>query len=267
MQISQGQLNTLAYCPRRFQHTYLEQLSVPPNPDQQAALTLGDRFHLVMQQRELGLAIAPTAHSLAQSFEEEARIFESVDRFLEAAPEVLRRDRVQFRQSEHRRTLPFQGFLLTVVYDLLILEPDHAEILDWKTYAKVPPATVLQQNWQHKLYPFVLAETSNYIPEQISLSYWFVRPNATQIETKPTHLSFPYNPEAHEKVRQELQQILATLTDALKQFEAGRSLPQVDENMDRCSNCPFAIRCQRIRANTAIEDTALTLEEIDEIAI
>lgn len=263
MQISQGQLNTLAYCPRRFQHTYLEQLSVPPTPDQQAALTLGDRFHLLMQQQELGLAIA--ASKLTSR--EEAQIYEAVERFLASAPEISRRDRVDFRQSEHRRSLPFQGFLLTVVYDLLILEPDQAEILDWKTYAKVPSATVLKANWQHKLYPFVLAETSNYLPEQITLSYWFVRPNLTEPEAPPAHLSFGYQPDIHEQTRQELQEILTPLTTYLQQFEAGYALPQVKENSDRCSSCPFAVRCQRIRTMDPINSTLPSVDEIDEIAI
>lgn len=263
MQISQGQLNTLAYCPRRFQHTYLEQLSVPPNPDQQAALTLGDRFHLLMQQRELGLAIAP----MQRSSEEEARIYDAVERFLASAPEVLRRDRVQFRQSEHRRTLPLDSFLLTVVYDLLILETDQAEILDWKTYATVPSPAILKDNWQHKLYPFVLAETSNYSPEQITLSYWFVRPHVAQTEAPPTHLKFPYNRDIHEQTRQELQQILMTLTAYLHQFEAGNSLPQVAEGSDRCSHCPFAIRCQRIRSSSSTNEAVPSLDEIDEIVI
>ncbi|MEO1208976.1 MAG: PD-(D/E)XK nuclease family protein [Cyanobacteria bacterium J06638_20] len=263
MQISQGQLNTLAYCPRRFQHTYLEQLSAPPSPTQQAALTLGDRFHLLMQQRELGLAIAPTQGSS----EEDSQIYEAVERFLASAPEILQRDRVQFRQSEHRRSLPLQGFLLTAVYDLLILKSDQAEILDWKTYATIPASDILKDNWQHKLYPFVLAETSRYIPEQITMSYWFVRPQTIQTEDSPAHITFSYDQETHEKTKQELQQILATLTTYLQTFETGYSLPQVSETSDRCSPCPFAIRCQRVRSNTYTQATIITLDEIDEIAI
>jgi hypothetical protein len=263
MQISQGQLNTLAYCPRRFQHTYLEQLSAPPSPTQQAALTLGDRFHLLMQQRELGLAIAPTQGSL----EEDSRIYEAVERFLASAPEILQRDRVQFRQSEHRRSLSFQGFLLTVVYDLLILKSDQAEILDWKTYATIPTAAILKKNWQHKLYPFVLAETSRYPPEQMTMSYWFVRPQTIHAEGSPAHITFSCDQETHETTRQELQQLLTTLTTYLQAFEAGQSLPQVSETSDRCSPCPFAVRCQRVRSNPSTQDAVIALEDIDEIAI
>ncbi|MEO1145261.1 MAG: PD-(D/E)XK nuclease family protein [Cyanobacteria bacterium J06638_22] len=263
MQISQGQLNTLAYCPRRFQHTYLEQLSAPPSPTQQAALTLGDRFHLLMQQRELGLAIAPTQGSS----EEDSQIYEAVEQFLALAPEILQRDRVQFRQSEHRRSFSFQGFLLTVIYDLLLLKSDQAEILDWKTYATVPTPATLKDNWQNKLYPFVLAETSRYSPEQITMSYWFVRPQTIQTEGSPAHVTFSYDQATHEKTKQELQQILATLTTYLQIFETGYSLPQVSKTSDRCAPCPFAVRCQRVRSNTSTQEAVITLEEIDEIAI
>lgn len=263
MQLSQGQLNTFRYCPRRFQHTYLEQLSAPLAPAQQAAIAQGERFHLLMQQRELGLAIAPIPSPPA----EEAQIYAAVERFLAAAPDLLRQEQVQFRQSEHRRSLPMQDFLLTVVYDLLILEPQRAEILDWKTYAQVPARETLQQNWQHKLYPFVLAETSDYSPEQITLSYWFVHPHLADADVPPTQLRFPYDAATHAHTRQELQQLLTNLTAALQDFAAGRSLPQIDAAKGRCPACPFAVRCQRLRTDTTTPTAWPPLDDIAEVSI
>jgi hypothetical protein len=57
LRLSQGQLNLLETCPRKFQHIYLEQLGSPTTPEQQAHQAWGSRFHLLMQQRELGLPI------------------------------------------------------------------------------------------------------------------------------------------------------------------------------------------------------------------
>ena len=57
LRLSQGQLNLLETCPRKFQNTYLEQLHPPSNPDYEEKQLLGSRFHLLMQQQEMGLKI------------------------------------------------------------------------------------------------------------------------------------------------------------------------------------------------------------------
>jgi hypothetical protein len=59
LRLSQGHLTLLETCPRRFQHTVLDALAVPATPEQWLAQQWGDRFHLLMQQRELGLPIEP----------------------------------------------------------------------------------------------------------------------------------------------------------------------------------------------------------------
>ncbi|NJR67202.1 MAG: PD-(D/E)XK nuclease family protein, partial [Leptolyngbyaceae cyanobacterium CRU_2_3] len=55
LHLSQGLLNLFTTCPRKFQHIYLDQLNVPIAAAQQERLTWGNRFHLRMQQHELGL--------------------------------------------------------------------------------------------------------------------------------------------------------------------------------------------------------------------
>jgi ATP-dependent exoDNAse (exonuclease V) beta subunit len=59
--------------------------------------------------------------------------------------------------------------LLTVIYDLLIEAEDNAQILDWKTYPQPKEQNRLAKDWQTRLYLYVLAETSDYLPEQISM--------------------------------------------------------------------------------------------------
>ena len=80
-----------------------------------------------------------------------------------------------FSQSEHRRTLAFNDYLLTVVYDLVVCTPQQGQIFDWKTHQRRPPESWLQGDWQTRLYLYVLCETTDLKPEQLSMTYWFVR--------------------------------------------------------------------------------------------
>lgn len=274
MRLSQGQLNLLERCPRQFQHTYLEQLTSPAHPEQHQKQTWGSRFHLLMQQRELGLPI----ESLVQ---EDAQLQGWMTAFANAAPEILTPDthRETFRESEHCRTLQVQDYLLTVIYDLLIADDAYdkdfvlrtAQILDWKTYPKPQNRNKLGQNWQTLLYLYVLAETSGYLPEQMSMTYWFV-----QSEDKPQSLKFTYNNIQHQKTGEKLHRLLSKLTYWLQRYEEGEQFPQVNEGSDRCVSCQFAIRCDRTtsasdsvlpeNADTST-DKLLNIATIQEVAI
>lgn len=240
VQISQAHLNLLSVCPRKFQHVYLDQLGLPSTPDQEEQLALGNRFHLLMQQRELGLPI----EALVQADTKLQRWF---DTFSQTPPQMLPGE----RQSEHRRTLCWQNYLLIGVYDLLILGEQQAQILDWKTYPRPQNQQWLKQNWQTRLYPYILAETSHYLPEQIYMTYWFAESRGKE-NAGPCSLTFPYNTALHEQTRQDLNQALRDLTGWLELFNQGGSLPQVAIEAGHCyrndnaaSSCRFAIRCRR----------------------
>lgn len=258
MRLSQGQLNLLERCPRQFQHTYLEQLGSPASLEQQERLTWGSRFHLLMQQRELGLPIA----SLIQA---DIQLRSLMNAFASVAPEILTPTHNQFRESEHSRTLQIQDYLLTVIYDLLIAEDDSAQILDWKTYPKPQNRRFLAQNWQTRLYLYVLAETSDYLPEQISMSYWFI-----QSEGQPQSLKFTYNHAQHQKTAQQLVQLLTKLTNWLQRYEQGESFPQVAADSKLCDACQYALRCNRDRNNQAAtlnQDWLQNLTNIQEVSL
>lgn len=244
MRLSQGQLNLLATCPRKYQHTYLEQMSSPTTPEQQERLAWGSRFHLLLQQRELGLPI--------ESFvEEDPQMQRCLTAFFKAAPEIFTHeesgDRSIFRQAEHERTLNFQGYFLTVVYDLLIADAKQGQILDWKTYARPQQRQWLAENWQTRLYLYVLAETSNYLPKQISMTYWFVQSVGEEVPN-PESLKFSYNLTLHKKTQADLMLLLNKLTEWLQRYqERGEAFPQVSANLGKCSFCQFASRCDRSR--------------------
>jgi hypothetical protein len=260
IRLSQAQLNLLETCPRKFQQVYLDQLGTPIAPEQQDQMNWGSRFHLLMQQRELGL---PTVmNSLA-----DPSLQSCVDAFIRAAPELFQQPAI-FRQSEHRRTLEFQGYLLTVVYDLLILNSRQAQILDWKTYPRPQNQRWLAENWQTRLYPFVLAETSDYLPEDISITYWFVRTAQFATETmQPQNLQFNYSTAQHEAIRLRLTTLLNQLTGWLKEYQAGKPFPQVEATENQCGFCAFDLRCQRNQYKPDASNNFPTLAEIQEVAL
>lgn len=259
LHISQGQLSLLSICPRKFQYIYLEQLGFPATLDHQERLSWGNRFHLLMQQRELGL---PIEHMVST----DAQLQHSVDALIQSVPQVFQSSSASWRESEHRRIVNFRGYLLTVVYDLLLLDEHHAQILDWKTYHRPQDSGGLAQHWQTRLYPFVLAETSDYAPEQISMTYWFVQ--AQEGKTlQPQQLSFSYTSALHEQTHQDLTNLFNRLTTWLEQYETGGAFPQVESDQGHCDTCSFAVRCYRGQNQDNLVDSIPDLAAIAEVAL
>jgi hypothetical protein len=246
LRLAQGQLNLLTLCPRKFQHMVLDQFGTPTSPDQQERITRGDRFHRLMQQHELGL--------IRQSADPQEQLLQQcVTDLMQVAPELFAP--ALFRQSEHRRTLEINGFAIAVIYDLLILQENQAQIIDWKTYPRPIKGDRLAQDWQTRLYLFVLAETADYEPDQLSMTYWFIEPGQT-----PQNLRFSYNATLHQQTQQELTQLLSRLTEWLKKYDEGEALPQNDGR--HCQVCAFAVRCQKLKPEELIQ-----VEAIEEVPI
>lgn len=266
MHLAQAQLNLLQTCPRRFQHVYLDQIGGLPSPELQERLNWGSQFHLLMQQREMGLPIA-----FATVTASTAPLQQCVTALMQAVPDLFQTVEGRFRQSEHRRTLEFEGHVLITVYDLLILEQQQAQILDWKTYPRPRDRRGLDQDWQTRLYPFVLAETSDYQPEQIVMTYWFVQASGqadAPSTIKPQFLQFQYNAVRHEQTRQELSSMLKQLNRWLQSYQAGEPFPQVAAGSKQCDTCGFNSRCQRHTTATATTPQTLPpLADIPELAI
>jgi PD-(D/E)XK nuclease superfamily len=256
--LSQSSLTLLSVCPRKFQYAVLEQLSLPNPSDQQERQDQGSRFHLLVQQWLMNLPIAPLIQANAE-------LGQWLAAFERAAPDILaimppdpNSTQSEFSQQysefsqqfsqqyiESDRTLYLAGYLLTVRYDLLLTSPDQAKILDWKTYAKPESDRWLAQNWQTRLYLFLLVETSRYMPEQVSLIYWFFQssPDASQELKPPQSLRFTYSRTQHEQTRQDLTQLLAQLTQWLGQYSQGTPFPQHGVAHEHCPMCSFSTRC------------------------
>mgnify|MGYP005839081629 CR=1 FL=1 len=256
--ISQGLLNLLEICPRKCQHIFLDQLGTPVSLEQQEHLSWGSRFHLLMQQRELGLPV----ESLIK---EDTQLQHWVTALVQEASNILIPARQTFRESEHCRTLTFQDYLLTVIYDLLIEDENSAQIIDWKTYSQPQKRQQLAKDWQTRLYLYVLAETSDYLPEQLSMTYWFVKS-----QPRPQSVKFIYSAAQHQKTRQDLSVLLSQLTQWLQHYQDDHiPFPQVAASAGRCHNCTFALHCQRTAeslTNTS-KDGLPNLGDIQEISL
>lgn len=242
--ISQGPLNIWETCRRKYQYKYLEELSLPETNSNQEKLLLGSNFHLLMQQKELGL----DAFALASSNPD---LQKWLTAFENQPPEMLDGDRL----CEHRRTLEIaleitseislhnsgnsdrgQGdfvsrTLITVIYDFLILGDRQGQILDWKTHQVPITADKLRDNWQTRLYLYVLAKTTNYAPEQLSMTYWFANTAQSVI--------IPYSQGEYDRTEKKLQQILLEIAQA-------EDYPKLNlEISAACKHCEFRDRCDR----------------------
>ncbi|MBD0336713.1 MAG: PD-(D/E)XK nuclease family protein [Cyanobacteria bacterium Co-bin13] len=256
--LTQGHLSLLETCPRKFQQIFLEGLTVPPSPDLQTSQLWGNRFHLLMQQRELGLPLPGT-------LTDEEHLQACMAALVAQAPDLFRAEPSSFRQSEHRRSLAFNGYSLTVIYDLLILRPGAGLIVDWKTYLQVPNHASLAQDWQTRLYLYVLVETTDLSPEQVAMSYWFVRHREAQTgEFRPQEVKITYTSKQHEQTRQNLLK----LTAALSGYQQSGHFPQVSLARGSCDRCLFVAPCGRLPESSATALSPLpSLAEIEEVPL
>ncbi|GBO52262.1 superfamily I DNA and RNA helicases [Pseudanabaena sp. lw0831] len=234
--ISQGHLNIWEICRRRYQYSFLEELSLPEADLQRKKnLLLGSNFHLLMQQKELGLDVL----SLASS---DPKLQSWLAAFEHQPPEMIDGDRL----CEHRRTLEMTiemslhhsensdcgqaYFVLTAIYDFLILGDRKAQILDWKTHQVAIAAEKLKTNWQTRLYLYLLAKTTNYAPEQLSMTYWFANTAKSVI--------IPYSQAEYISTETQLKQILTEINQAI-------NYPKLPLNSPDCNYCEFRDRCDR----------------------
>jgi len=248
IRLSQSHLNLLSICPPKFQRAYIDGLGSLTAPDLQSNMQWGSRFHLLMQQRELTLPIEPLLAS-------ETELDRSLKALIEAAPELQQNADI-WREAEHCRTLSLDNFLFTVIYDLLIAETDRAIILDWKTYRQPIKAKSLKQNWQTRLYLYVLAETSEYQPEQIQMTYWFVKSG------KPTRVTISYSQIEHQETEAEIKTLLTDLKQWLQNYQQQQL--NFPHRLECEQSCPFY---QDLGDRHTESEMLAAIDEIEEVEI
>ena len=253
--ISQGHLNTWETCKRKYQHNFLEDLSLPDADLQRKKnLLLGANFHLLIQQQQLGLDVSDLASS-------DHKLQLWLGAFEQKPPITIEGDRL----CEHRRTLEVgiqtslhhsqnnncrQGyFVLTAIYDFLILGDRKAQILDWKTHQVAIAENKLQANWQTRLYLYLLVKTTNYLPEQLSMTYWFANTAESVI--------IDYSEAEYRITETKLEMILREIDEAT-------DYPLVAD-ISECKYCEFCDRCDRVDISKNIAPK--NIEDIPEIEI
>ena len=246
IRLSQGHLNLLSICPPKFQQVYIDSGSLPA-PKQQSNMEWGSRFHLLMQQRELALPIEPLLAT-------ETEFDRALKALIQAAPELAPNPNV-WREAEHCRTLSIDNCLFTVIYDLLIASGDRATIIDWKTYRQPIKSEKLQRNWQTRLYLYVLAESGEYRPEQLKMTYWFVKSDT------PKSVTIAYTLKQHQQTEQELNMLLEDLKVWLQNYR------ELQINFPHRANCETACPFYQDFAEVNAREMFTSIDEIEEVSI
>ena len=258
--LSQGHLKTLQECPRKFEYIYLRSLATLSPTDRQQSMQFGSDFHRLLHQQELGMSIEPF---LAAN----PKIQAAVQGLQQAAPQLFAANPEIERVSEQVRTLMITGtdqenqYLFTAIYDLLLLGVK-AQIVDWKTYGRPARVEKMDQDWQTRLYLYMLVATSDYQPAEVSFTYWFVQSDP------PQSVTFGYSDRQHQKTQQELAELIDQLSDWLQLYRQGKSLPQVDPAKQLCQNCQFVARCDRAEYPDEVQKLSrLQIADIEEIPV
>ncbi|NJR31987.1 MAG: PD-(D/E)XK nuclease family protein [Chamaesiphon sp. CSU_1_12] len=76
-------------------------------------------------------------------------------------------------------------------------------MIDWKTYPLPKYKKDLDLEWQTRLYLYLLAETSDYLPKQIAFTYWFI-----QSTPQPKSVSINYTLKQHRQTQIDLLALL-----------------------------------------------------------
>ncbi len=272
--LSQNQLTLLDTCLRKFKYVSFDALSGPSTYEQQTTTQWGSQFHLLMQQRALDLPVDVMAGA-------NSAMSESLTALAKAAPDVFKYLPVAFEkeahgtfsQSEHRRTLAFNGYLLTAIYDLVVISASEGQIFDWKTHQRSPRKEQLQNHWQTRLYLYVLCETTALRPEQLSMAYWFVRSGA-----EPSFHRFGYSTAQHQQTEKDLRRLTNKLTEVSEQADSNTAFPKVAVEKGLCDRCLFNVRCDRATNSSATSSATdphqmlraasrLTADSVEEIPL
>ncbi len=242
--ISRSGLTDFLACQRRFQLRYLRRLPWPQEPhpsETKERLSLGDRFHQLVERHYLGLPIL--AEDLDTAEEKLRRWW---DAFLRHQP--VGRGQAAQLLPEATVTVPVGNHDLIGRFDLLVLTHEgELHLYDWKT-GKPRSVAALQQDWQTRLYLALAAKSGtalglpNLRPEQVRLTYWYAQePTASRV--------IRYDTAVHETAWAEISQLVAQI-DAM--------LPEpvwpLTSDLTHCAACLYRAYCGRTETPKIISD-------------
>lgn len=230
---SQSSLQDYADCARRFELKYLIKQRFPaPEVDDMLAfekrMEQGQQFHLLVHQHLLGIP----ARSLQARIDDDdvAMWFKLyLQNGLEGVPEK--------RYPEKTLTIPLGQFGLLAKVDLLAMDNEIVQIIDWKTSRYLPKPNQVENRWQTRVYRYVIAKGAGYLyaqpslnPEQIKMSYWYAAHDGQTLD-------FPYSAEQLAKDESDLLQLVDDI-DKTTVFA-------LTDDEHQCRFCTYRSLCDR----------------------
>lgn len=247
---SQHNLQDYLDCPRRFQLRYIERMAWPgvqsePILEQERHMQLGERFHMLVQQHQLGLPF--------EVLDETAAGDPDLYTWWQAYRQYLPDNLPSMRKVEYTLVAPFAGYRLLAKYDLLAIDPGkRILILDWKTNRKRPAAARLRERVQTRIYPFLLVLAGAQLnggkpwhPDQVELIYWF-----TAEPGKPQR--FKYSTDQY----QDDEKLLRAWIEAI-QRSADQPMLMTSDIEHQCSLCNYRSFCERGQRAGAWDDESV----------
>jgi hypothetical protein len=235
--LSKGKLADFQACRRRFQLRYLLQLPWPAMPfegQDVEALRLGRRFHQVLHRHFIGLPVLDEIQS-------EPKLRRWWEHFTDNGPALPPGKRF----PELSLTVPIGQHRLVGRFDLLVLGPKKALIVDWKTESRPRVEARLRGELQTRIYLALVAESGSALsigpaldrpikPEHISITFWYAG-------ASPPALTIDYDRDRHTENWTMLKALVAEIED---QMALDGPWPMTGD-WSRCERCPFQIYCKR----------------------
>ncbi len=251
---SQHNLQDYIDCPRRFQLRYLERIAWPavqsePILEQERHMQLGEQFHRLVQQHQLGLPI----EALAEIAGGDKDLQTWWQAYLDYSPNDLPPQ----RKPEFTLTAPFASYRLLAKYDLLAVEPGKSVVIvDWKTNRKRTPASRLRERVQTRLYPFLMVlagaqfnHGALWKPDQVEMIYWF-----TSEPENPQH--FHYTEEQYRSDETLLREWINAI-----QRSADQPMLMTADLEHQCPLCNYRSFCERGQQAGTWENEVVDVED------
>ena len=254
-QFSANNLQDFKDCPRRFELKYVLKQSWPAEISQpvlevEKKIELGSQFHTIANQYMCGIP--------KESITAEIQNNEMKTRFTNFIGFFSNLEKNDYF-SEFRLIMPFQGYHLIAIFDVLCLTKDKKMmIIDWKTTTIPPKKEYFKEKIQTVLYPLLAYECRKSIyplleitAEDITMKYWF-----------PV---FPQNSIDFSSLADHLENDRVYIADMIKEIE------NTDEgnffktdNMKLCKFCQYRSLCERgISAGILdVKDASLDIEQM-----
>jgi hypothetical protein len=224
-------------CPRRFELRYLEFLKWPaiqsePVLELERFIEDGKTFHRIIYQHLCGIpADKLTPFIKGNTLSRWWHSFTThQSHFLVGGQKM----------PEFKVVVPFEGFILTGQFDLLVRMPDNRMVIyDWKTTSVMPNILSMRRQIQSRLYPLLISiigqeDMSKYscIPDQINMVYWFPDYPESSININYSNYQF-----------QEDRAFFKSLLNEIIVTKPGNYLMTPDER--RCLYCQYRSLCNR----------------------